>query len=146
MAINNNAAEVLRRFPLRSLAGRGASARVASGPHALTAHLEPLSGTRELNPGSDYGYAIYGDYAVWGGGSHVGTGRVGEALLDEGARGREDSVALPFPATAEGEDTLRRGGRGHDRVRLLPLRERRGGPVGSGRFGDYSVKASVFGV
>jgi hypothetical protein len=25
----------------------------------LTVHLGPLAGTRELNPGSDYGYAIY---------------------------------------------------------------------------------------
>jgi hypothetical protein len=29
------------------------------GPHALTAHLGPLAGTRELDPNSDYGYAIY---------------------------------------------------------------------------------------
>jgi hypothetical protein len=29
------------------------------GPHALTAHLGPLAGTRELDPESDYGYAVY---------------------------------------------------------------------------------------
>jgi hypothetical protein len=29
------------------------------GPHALTAHLGPLAGTVELNPESDYGYAVY---------------------------------------------------------------------------------------
>ena len=29
------------------------------GPHGMTAHLGPLTGTRELDPGSDYGYAIY---------------------------------------------------------------------------------------
>jgi hypothetical protein len=29
------------------------------GPHAVTAHLGPLAGTVELNPESDYGYAVY---------------------------------------------------------------------------------------
>jgi hypothetical protein len=28
-------------------------------PHALTAHLGPLAGTREFDPASDYGYALY---------------------------------------------------------------------------------------
>jgi hypothetical protein len=29
------------------------------GPHTVTAHLGPLAGTQELNPESDYGYAVY---------------------------------------------------------------------------------------
>jgi hypothetical protein len=29
------------------------------GPHAMTAHLGPMAGTRELDPRSDYGYAVY---------------------------------------------------------------------------------------
>jgi hypothetical protein len=29
------------------------------GPHAMTVHLGPMAGTQELNPESDYGYAIY---------------------------------------------------------------------------------------
>jgi hypothetical protein len=29
------------------------------GPHALTAHLGPLPGTRELTAAGDYGYAVY---------------------------------------------------------------------------------------
>jgi head-tail adaptor len=29
------------------------------GPHALTAHLGPMAGTQELDPRSDYGYALY---------------------------------------------------------------------------------------
>jgi hypothetical protein len=29
------------------------------GPHAMTIHLGPMAGTRELDPASDYGYAIY---------------------------------------------------------------------------------------
>ena len=29
------------------------------GPHAITVHLGPMSGTQELDPASDYGYAIY---------------------------------------------------------------------------------------
>jgi hypothetical protein len=29
------------------------------GPHTITAHLGPLAGTAELDPHSDYGYAVY---------------------------------------------------------------------------------------
>ena len=29
------------------------------GPHAITVHLGPMPGTQELDPASDYGYAIY---------------------------------------------------------------------------------------
>jgi hypothetical protein len=29
------------------------------GPHAMTIHLRPMAGTQELDPVSDYGYAIY---------------------------------------------------------------------------------------
>jgi hypothetical protein len=29
------------------------------GPHALLAHLGPLAGTLEMDPASDYGYAVY---------------------------------------------------------------------------------------
>jgi hypothetical protein len=36
-----------------------ASLSYPGGPHALTAHLGPMAGTQELNPNSDYGYAIY---------------------------------------------------------------------------------------
>ncbi|MDR3114173.1 MAG: hypothetical protein LBU25_01475 [Treponema sp.] len=36
-----------------------ASLSYPGGPHALTAHLGPLAGTRELDADSDYGYAIY---------------------------------------------------------------------------------------
>ncbi|MFP3091275.1 hypothetical protein LQZ21_13215 [Treponema sp. TIM-1] len=36
-----------------------ASLSYPGGPHALTAHLGPLAGTRELDPASDYGYAVY---------------------------------------------------------------------------------------
>jgi hypothetical protein len=36
-----------------------ASLSYPGGPHAMTVHLGPLAGTRELDPESDYGYAIY---------------------------------------------------------------------------------------
>jgi hypothetical protein len=36
-----------------------ASLSYPGGPHAITAHLGPLAGTQELDPRSDYGYAIY---------------------------------------------------------------------------------------
>jgi hypothetical protein len=36
-----------------------ASLSYPGGPHAMTAHLGPLAGTLELDPESDYGYAIY---------------------------------------------------------------------------------------
>jgi hypothetical protein len=36
-----------------------ASLSYPGGPHALTARLEPLAGTQELDPASDYGYAVY---------------------------------------------------------------------------------------
>jgi hypothetical protein len=37
----------------------GVSLSYPGGPGALTAHLGPLAGTQELNPLSDYGYAVY---------------------------------------------------------------------------------------
>jgi hypothetical protein len=36
-----------------------ASLSYPGGPHVLMAHLGPLAGTAELDPRSDYGYAIY---------------------------------------------------------------------------------------
>jgi hypothetical protein len=36
-----------------------ASLSYPGGPHAMTVHLGPMAGTRELDPRSDYGYAIY---------------------------------------------------------------------------------------
>jgi hypothetical protein len=36
-----------------------ASLSYPGGPHAITAHLGPMAGTRELDPRSDYGYAVY---------------------------------------------------------------------------------------
>jgi hypothetical protein len=36
-----------------------ASLSYPGGPHAITAHLGPLAGTAELDPESDYGYAVY---------------------------------------------------------------------------------------
>ncbi|MDR3115707.1 MAG: hypothetical protein LBU25_09335 [Treponema sp.] len=36
-----------------------ASFSYTGAPHVLTAHLSPLAGTLELNPESDYGYAVY---------------------------------------------------------------------------------------
>ena len=36
-----------------------ASLSYPGGPHAITLHLGPMLGTQELDPGSDYGYAIY---------------------------------------------------------------------------------------
>ncbi|MDR2158690.1 MAG: hypothetical protein LBP23_01340 [Treponema sp.] len=36
-----------------------ASLSYPGGPHAMTVHLGPLPGTQELDPKSDYGYAIY---------------------------------------------------------------------------------------
>jgi hypothetical protein len=36
-----------------------ASLSYPGGPHGMTAHLGPLAGTQELDPRSDYGYAIY---------------------------------------------------------------------------------------
>jgi hypothetical protein len=36
-----------------------ASLSYPGGPHAITAHLGPMAGTAELDPESDYGYAVY---------------------------------------------------------------------------------------
>ena len=36
-----------------------ASLSYPGGPHAITVHLGPMPGTQELDPASDYGYAIY---------------------------------------------------------------------------------------
>jgi hypothetical protein len=36
-----------------------ASLSYPGGPHVITAHLGPMAGTQELDPRSDYGYAIY---------------------------------------------------------------------------------------
>ncbi|MDR0597868.1 MAG: hypothetical protein LBG14_05115 [Treponema sp.] len=44
-----------------------ASLSYPGGPHAATVHLGPLAGTRELDPGSDYGYAIYAGIMPHGG-------------------------------------------------------------------------------
>jgi hypothetical protein len=36
-----------------------ASLSYPGGPHGITAHLGPMAGTQELDPRTDYGYAIY---------------------------------------------------------------------------------------
>jgi hypothetical protein len=51
-----------------------ASLSYPGGPHVLTAHLGPMAGTAELDPRSDYGYAVY-----------VGIMPPGGATLEEAA-------------------------------------------------------------
>jgi hypothetical protein len=59
------------------------------GPHALTAHLEHMAGTQELDPGSDYGYAIY-----------VGIMPSGGATLEQAAS--EKHYLMKMPADGKG--------------------------------------------
>ncbi|MDR1218889.1 MAG: hypothetical protein LBK73_04690 [Treponema sp.] len=59
------------------------------GPHALTAHLGPLAGTRELDPDSDYGYTIY-----------VGIMPPGGATLEQAAS--EKHYLMKAPADGKG--------------------------------------------
>jgi hypothetical protein len=59
------------------------------GPHAITAHLGALAGTRELAPESDYGYAIY-----------VGIMPPGGATLEQAAS--EKHYLMKPPADGKG--------------------------------------------
>jgi hypothetical protein len=54
------------------------------GPHAITAHLGPLPGTQELDPRSDYGYAIY-----------MGIMPPGGATLEQAASKKHYLMAVP---------------------------------------------------
>jgi hypothetical protein len=54
------------------------------GPHVVMAHLGPLPGTEELNPASDYGYAIY-----------VGIMPQGGATLEEAASEKHYLMKVP---------------------------------------------------
>jgi hypothetical protein len=66
-----------------------ASLSYPGGPHALTAHLGPLAGTRELEPNSDYGYAVY-----------VGIMPPGGATLEQAAS--EKHYLMKAPADGKG--------------------------------------------
>jgi hypothetical protein len=71
-----------------------ASLSYPGGPHAMTAHLGPLAGTRELDPGSDYGYAIY-----------VGIMPPGGATLEQAAS--EKHYLMKPPVDGKGLSHLR---------------------------------------
>jgi hypothetical protein len=61
-----------------------ASLSYSGGPHAITIYLAPLSGTRELDPDSDYGYAIY-----------VGIMPPGGATLEQAASDKHYLMKIP---------------------------------------------------
>jgi hypothetical protein len=61
-----------------------ASLSYPGGPHAMTAHLGPMAGTRELDPRSDYGYAIY-----------AGVMPPGGATLEQAASDKHYLMKLP---------------------------------------------------
>jgi hypothetical protein len=66
-----------------------ASLSYPGGPHAPTVHLEPLAGTEELDPESDYGMAIY-----------VGIMPQGGATLEQAAS--EKHYLIKVPADGKG--------------------------------------------
>ncbi|MDR2537386.1 MAG: hypothetical protein LBC46_03670, partial [Treponema sp.] len=61
-----------------------ASLSYTGGPHSLTVHLGPLAGTLELDPESDYGYAIY-----------AGIMPPGEATLEKVASDKHYLMKVP---------------------------------------------------
>jgi hypothetical protein len=61
-----------------------ASLSYPGGPHALLAHLGPMPGTRELEPSSDYGYAVY-----------VGIMPHGGATLEQAASDKHYLMKIP---------------------------------------------------
>ena len=61
-----------------------ASLSYTGGPHAITIHLGPLAGTLELDPESDYGYAIY-----------VGIMPPGGATLEQAASDKHYLMKVP---------------------------------------------------
>jgi hypothetical protein len=61
-----------------------ASLSYPGGPHVMAAHLGPLPGTEELNPASDYGYAVY-----------VGIMPPGGATLEEAASEKHYLMKAP---------------------------------------------------
>jgi hypothetical protein len=54
------------------------------GPHAITARLGPMAGTRELDPRSDYGYAVY-----------LGIMPPGGATLEQAASEKHYLIKIP---------------------------------------------------
>jgi hypothetical protein len=66
-----------------------ASLSYPGGPHAMTAHVGPMAGTQELDPRSDYGYAIY-----------VGVMPPGGATLEQAASDKH--YLLKPPADGKG--------------------------------------------
>ncbi|MDR1325553.1 MAG: hypothetical protein LBK00_05905 [Treponema sp.] len=61
-----------------------ASLSYTGGPHAMTLHLGPLAGTLELDPESDYGYAVY-----------VGIMPPGGATLEQAASDKHYLMKVP---------------------------------------------------
>jgi hypothetical protein len=61
-----------------------ASLSYPGGPHAMTVHLGPMAGTQELDPRSDYGYAIY-----------VGIMPPGGATLEQAASDKHYLMKIP---------------------------------------------------
>jgi hypothetical protein len=61
-----------------------ASLSYTGGPHAMTLHLGPLAGTLELDPESEYGYAIYAGIMPQGG-----------ATLEEAASDKRYLMKVP---------------------------------------------------
>jgi hypothetical protein len=61
-----------------------ASLSYPGGPHAITVHLGPLAGTLELDPESDYGYAVY-----------VGIMPPGGATLEQAASDKHYLMKVP---------------------------------------------------
>ncbi|MDR1219844.1 MAG: hypothetical protein LBK73_09585 [Treponema sp.] len=68
-----------------------ASLSYPGGPHALTVHLGPMAGTQELDPESDYGYAIY-----------AGIMPIGGATLEQAASDKHYLMKVP----ADGKSLL----------------------------------------
>jgi hypothetical protein len=71
-----------------------ASLSYPGGPHAMNVHLGPMAGTQELNPESDYGYAIY-----------MGIMPPGGATLEEAASDKH--YLMKVPADGKGLQHLR---------------------------------------
>ena len=71
-----------------------ASLSYPGGPHVMTVHLSPMPGTQELDPASDYGYAIY-----------IGIMPPGGATLEEAAS--EKHYLMKPPADGKGLTHLR---------------------------------------
>jgi hypothetical protein len=122
-----------------------ASLSYTNGPHALTIHLGPLAGTLELDPESDYGFAIY-----------VGILFPGGATLEEAAS--EKHYLMKVPADGKGLQHYRFTRRRKEKIILdaedagktvyiccrataYENRKGRGWAVGAGGFGGDPVRA-----